>query len=135
LHPREFARKQLRFNSPREQLRLVVHYTAGHSADFSASWLCNPLAKASARLLIGKNAKVIQCVPINVVAWHAGESSWSETGDHTLVGLNNHSIRNAMPSSRLDLIRISAHGVFPGESYSRRKGFFKVDATIIRARE
>lgn len=71
---------------------LVVHYTAGRSADSASAWLCNPLAKASAHLVIGKDGKVIQLVPFNVVAWHAGESSWRNARGETLVGLNRHSI-------------------------------------------
>jgi N-acetylmuramoyl-L-alanine amidase len=71
---------------------LVIHYTAGRSADSAAAWLCNPLAKASAHLVIGKDGKVIQLVPFNVVAWHAGESSWRNERGETLVGLNRHSI-------------------------------------------
>jgi N-acetylmuramoyl-L-alanine amidase len=71
---------------------LVMHYTAGRSADSAAAWLCNPLAKASAHLVIGKDGKVIQCVPFNVVAWHAGQSSWKDESGKTLVGMNKHSI-------------------------------------------
>jgi N-acetylmuramoyl-L-alanine amidase len=71
---------------------LVIHYTAGRSADSAAAWLCNPLAKASAHLVIGKDGKVIQLVPFNLVAWHAGESSWRNGSGETLVGLNRHSI-------------------------------------------
>ena len=70
---------------------LVMHYTAGRSADSSAGWLCDPRAKASAHLVIGKEGKVIQLVPFNVVAWHAGASSWND-GSKELVGMNKYSI-------------------------------------------
>ncbi len=71
---------------------LVMHYTAGRSADSAASWLCKPLAKAAAHLVIGKDGKVIQCVPFDIVAWHAGQSSWKDESGKTLVGMNRHSI-------------------------------------------
>lgn len=70
---------------------LVMHYTAGRSAESSAGWLCDPRAKASAHLVIGKEGKVIQLVPFNVVAWHAGVSSWNDGGTQ-LVGMNQYSI-------------------------------------------
>lgn len=56
---------------------LVMHYTAGRSAENAANWLCSPQAKASAHLVISKDGSCIQLVPFNVIAWHAGESQWS----------------------------------------------------------
>jgi N-acetylmuramoyl-L-alanine amidase len=55
---------------------LVMHYTAGRSAQSAATWLCSPHAGASAHLIIGKAGDLIQLVPFNLVAWHAGKSSW-----------------------------------------------------------
>lgn len=55
---------------------LVLHFTAGPSFAGAMSWLCNPLAKASAHLVIGRAAELGQLVPLNVVAWHAGASMW-----------------------------------------------------------
>jgi len=66
---------------------LVMHYTAGRSAESSVSWLLNPQAKASAHLVIGRDGSITQLVPFNVVAWHAGASSWEGVS-----GLNHHSI-------------------------------------------
>lgn len=66
---------------------LVIHFTGGSSASSSASWLCNPTAKASAHLVIGRDGSVIQLAPFNKVTWHAGKSEWNG-----LVGLNQHSI-------------------------------------------
>jgi N-acetylmuramoyl-L-alanine amidase len=66
---------------------LVFHYTAGSSAKSSADWLCNPAAKASAHLVLGREGEIIQLAPFNVVTWHAGISHWAG-----LTGMNNHSI-------------------------------------------
>ncbi len=55
---------------------LVLHYTAGRSAQSSVSWLTNPKAKASAHLVIGQDGSITQLVPFNIKAWHAGPSSW-----------------------------------------------------------
>jgi len=66
---------------------LVFHYTVGSSAKGAADWLCNPKAKASAHLVVGRGGEIIQLAPFNVVTWHAGVSHWAG-----LTGMNNYSI-------------------------------------------
>lgn len=66
---------------------LVMHYTAGGSAEGSASWLANPQASASAHLVIGRDGRVIQGVSLDHRAWHAGRSTW-----RGLSGLNSYAI-------------------------------------------
>ena len=66
---------------------LVIHYTGGRSAESSARWLCDPRAKASAHVIIGRDGSVIQLVDFQTVAWHAGRSSWAGRS-----GLNRYSL-------------------------------------------
>lgn len=66
---------------------LVMHFTAGRSAQESIAWLANEKAKASAHLVIGRDGRTTQLVPFDRVAWHAGASSWEG-----LTGLNRYSI-------------------------------------------
>lgn len=66
---------------------IVLHYTAGHSAEGSARWLCDGGAKASAHLVVGRGGKVWQIVNLGTQAWHAGRSAWGD-----LKMLNLHSI-------------------------------------------
>ena len=66
---------------------LIIHYTAGGSAEGSISWLRNPQAQASAHVVIGRDGNITQLVPFNRVAWHAGKSQWGGRS-----GLNNFSI-------------------------------------------
>ena len=66
---------------------LVMHYTAGRSAESSIKWLSNPQSRASAHIVIGRDGSVTQMVPFNKIAWHAGRSEWNG-----LIGLNKHSI-------------------------------------------
>ena len=61
---------------PVEHQLLVMHYTAGSSAESSVSWLSNPAARASAHVVIGRDGSVTQLVPFNRIAWHAGRSEW-----------------------------------------------------------
>lgn len=66
---------------------LVVHYTAGSSAEGSVAWMCNPAAKAAAHLVIGRDGSLTQLAPFNRVTWHAGKSEWEGRS-----GLNGFSI-------------------------------------------
>jgi N-acetylmuramoyl-L-alanine amidase len=61
---------------------LVMHYTAGLNHTSTVSWFMNREAKVSAHLVIGRSGELVQMVPFNVVAWHAGPSTWvdRETG-------------------------------------------------------
>jgi N-acetylmuramoyl-L-alanine amidase len=66
---------------------LVMHYTAGPTAQSAINTLCSPSAKASAHIVLGRDGSIVQLAPFNVVTWHAGVSQWNG-----LVGLNQHSI-------------------------------------------
>ncbi len=68
-------------------LYLVIHYTAGTSSASAVSWLKNPASKASAHLVIDRDGSIVQLVPFNRRAWHAGVSQWGQ-----LSGLNHYSI-------------------------------------------
>jgi len=66
---------------------IVIHYTAGASLESSVASLCNPASKASAHVVVGRDGRIVQLVPFNQIAWHAGASSF---GDRN--GLNKFSI-------------------------------------------
>lgn len=66
---------------------LIMHYTAATTEQSAISWLISPIAQASAHLIIGREGIITQLVPFNIIAWHAGKSTW--TG---LVGMNKFSI-------------------------------------------
>jgi len=55
---------------------IIIHYTAGRNAASSINTLCDPNVKASAHLVIGRDKSVTQLVPFNIIAWHAGKSSY-----------------------------------------------------------
>jgi len=64
-------------------------------------WLTNPVAEASAHLVIGRDGGITQLVPFDTVAWHAGASSWEGR-----VGLNHYSIGIEMDNAG----RLTRHG-------------------------
>ena len=66
---------------------IVLHYTAGTSAESSSIFLTRPDVSASAHLVIGRKGEVFQLVPFHSEAWHAGKSWYAGRG-----GLNRYSI-------------------------------------------
>ena len=66
---------------------IILHYTAGMDAISSAKFLVKPDVKASAHVVIGRDGQVIQMVPFNIEAWHAGKSSYGGRNE-----LNHYSI-------------------------------------------
>ena len=66
---------------------IVLHYTAGTSAESSSIFLTRPDVSASAHLVIGRKGEVFQLVPFNIEAWHAGKSWYAGRS-----GLNRYSI-------------------------------------------
>jgi N-acetylmuramoyl-L-alanine amidase len=63
---------------------LVWHYTAGRTASGAISWLCDPVAKASAHFVVGRDGVVTQLVPLSQSAWHAGTAT---VGNKTSIGI------------------------------------------------
>ena len=68
-------------------LLLVLHTMGGGSLNACLARLREPLAKASAHLVIGRDGKVVQMVPFNRRAFHAGRGRWGPLDD-----LNAHAI-------------------------------------------
>jgi N-acetylmuramoyl-L-alanine amidase len=66
---------------------IIIHYTAGRNAESSARYLCNDDVKASAHVVIGRDGKIIQLVPFDTIAWHAGKSYYEGR-----VGFNKYSV-------------------------------------------
>lgn len=66
---------------------VIMHYTAGWTAESAINTLCSPAAKVSAHFVIDRDGEITQLVPLNRAAWHAGPSKYQG-----VVGLNNHSI-------------------------------------------
>ena len=66
---------------------LVMHYTAGQTAEGAVSWLTNKISKASAHLVVGRDGEVTQLVSFNRIAMHCGPSHWDG-----LTGMSRYSI-------------------------------------------
>jgi N-acetylmuramoyl-L-alanine amidase len=55
---------------------IVVHYTAGANAESAIHTLSDPEREVSAHLVVARDGSVVQLVPFDRVAWHAGRSRW-----------------------------------------------------------
>jgi N-acetylmuramoyl-L-alanine amidase len=64
-----------------------MHYTAGPTLSSAVDWFLDRKARASAHFVIGRDGEVVQMVPLNYRAWHAGVSEWGH-----LVGMNQYAI-------------------------------------------
>lgn len=53
---------------------LIMHYTAGYTLDSARNTFKNKNSKVSSQLIIGPDGEVVQMVPFNRRAWHAGPS-------------------------------------------------------------
>lgn len=77
---------------------LVLHYTAGRSLESSVESLCTrkPQGNASAHVVLGRDGRIVQLAPFDVVTWHAGISQWNG-----LSGLNRYAIEIEMDNAGL----------------------------------
>jgi N-acetylmuramoyl-L-alanine amidase len=60
---------------------LVLHYTGMADSGAALKRLCDPTAEVSAHYLVFENGHVLQLVPENRRAWHAGAGGWAGETD------------------------------------------------------
>ena len=71
---------------------IVIHYTASGTDFDIAAYFARRAAKASAHLVIRRDGELVQCVPFNMRAWHAGKSRWTGADGARYENLNHHAI-------------------------------------------
>lgn len=55
---------------------IIIHYTASTNLDSTINFLKNKNNKVSAHIVIGRMGEIVQLVPFNIQAWHAGVSEY-----------------------------------------------------------
>lgn len=55
---------------------IVIHYTAGPTADGAIAWFSDPASEASAHVVIDRDGTIHQLASFRVSTWHAGVSLW-----------------------------------------------------------
>jgi N-acetylmuramoyl-L-alanine amidase len=93
---------------------IVIHYTGDNSMDGAVSWLCAQQSGVSAHLVIGKDGSIIQLVPFNVSAWHAGRSDYNGRANVNgfSVGIENVGIGDEWPDAQVDAIKEVIRALF-----------------------
>jgi N-acetylmuramoyl-L-alanine amidase len=60
---------------------LVLHYTGMTDGPAALQQLCNPLAQVSSHYFVFEDGRILQLVPEERRAWHAGAGSWQGESD------------------------------------------------------
>lgn len=60
---------------------IVLHYTGMPSAQGALDWLVNPESQVSSHYFVFEDGRVVQMVPEEKRAWHAGKSVWKGQTD------------------------------------------------------
>lgn len=69
---------------------ITIHNTANTSstARNERNWLTNPANNATASYhIVIDEREAIECIPLDEVAWHAGDGSGAESGNRTSIGI------------------------------------------------
>ncbi len=60
---------------------ILLHYTGMQTGDAALARLCAPDSKVSAHYVVFEDGRIVQCVPEERRAWHAGLASWAGETD------------------------------------------------------
>lgn len=93
---------------------IVIHYTGDDSMEGGLSWLCAKRSGVSAHLLIGKDGSIVQLVPFNRVAWHAGRSDYNGRANVNSfsIGIENVGIGDEWPDAQVEVNRAVIETLF-----------------------
>ena len=93
---------------------VVIHYTGDNSMEGAVSWLCAAQSGVSAHLVIGKDGSIVQLVPFNVSAWHAGKSDYQGRANVNAfsVGIECVGIGDEWPDEQVEAIRATIQALF-----------------------
>lgn len=70
---------------------VVLHYSGGSSGRKTAGWAQEDIGR-SWHFMVCRDGDVIQQVPLDKAAWHAGRSEWPHSSGETVSGANGHTI-------------------------------------------
>ena len=60
---------------------ILLHYTGMQTGEAALTRLCTADSKVSAHYVVFEDGRIVQCVPEEMRAWHAGVSSWGGETD------------------------------------------------------
>ena len=93
---------------------IVEHYTGDNSLSGAVSWLCAPESQVSAHVVVSKDGTIVQLVPFNVVAWHAGRSSYNGRNfvNSFAIGIENVGVGDEWPDMQVEANRALIAALF-----------------------
>lgn len=93
---------------------IVIHYTGDNSLEGALSWLCAPVSKVSAHVVIAKDGTVYQLLPFNVKGWHVGNSSYNGelNVNNFSIGIENQGIGDDWPNAQVEANRAIIEALF-----------------------
>jgi len=109
------------YGGPLEPDTIIIHYTAGPSVESAVETLCNPTSKASAHVVVGRDGSITQLVPFNIIAWHAGQSSYNGR-----TGYNKYSIGIEIDNAGLLTKSGDVYVSWFGRAYEENEVFYGV---------
>ena len=111
------------FPSPNhgERLRpisaLILHYTGMPTPDGALELLCSDLSEVSAHYFVQENGEVLQLLPEDRRAWHAGKSYWAGETDMNSASIGveivhpGHSDPRPFPDAQMDAVASLARDI------------------------
>lgn len=60
---------------------ILLHYTGMQTGEAALDRLCKPNSKVSAHYVVFEDGRIVQCVPEDRRAWHAGLAKWGGESD------------------------------------------------------
>jgi N-acetylmuramoyl-L-alanine amidase len=60
---------------------ILLHYTGMQTGEAALARLCAPDSQVSSHYVVFEDGRIVQCVPEELRAWHAGVSSWAGETD------------------------------------------------------
>jgi len=81
---------------------IVIHYT-GDNGTGGLNWLVSKGSGVSAHLWIGKDGTVVQLLPFNLKAWHAGVSEYDGRSNVNSfsIGIENQGLGDVWPDAQI----------------------------------
>lgn len=89
---------------------LVLHYTGMPTAESALELLCSPVREVSAHYVVDEDGRVLQLVPEERRAWHAGQSYWAGETDMNSASIGieiihpGHIEPRPYPSAQIDAV-------------------------------
>lgn len=89
---------------------LVLHYTGMPTSESALELLCSPIAQVSAHYFVEEDGRVLQLVPEERRAWHAGASCWAGETDMNSASIGieivhpGHADPRPYPAAQIDAV-------------------------------